>query len=498
VDERYLNPVIQRIWSNEHKLKLWQDVELAVIQAMAKKGLIKQEDADEIERILRSTPIDIEWWKAEDKRIHHDYNAFVHERIRHLPARLQKYFHMKITSFDGEEAPFSTMIAYSGSEVRNAVVRLLEVLKGMALRYRYTPMMGVTHGQSAEPMTFGKRNLSWYQDCENDLDVLDQALKRLVYSKISGAVGGYGASIDPNMEKAALEKLGKVPFYGATQIMPREIYAPVAEAICQIVMTLEKIAKAIRLGARSPRPIYQEPFSKTQKGSSTMPHKKNTIRTEQIEGMARMALGYLQMIMQNISTWEERAIEQSCVERVAWPDLFHVAVHSLKVMINVMTNLKVYPDNMLREIFETRGCYASSEAKEFIRDLGVKHGLEGDDGYNIIQLAAFMAHGPTAIQKNLREKLPASLAEMDSLANLQGVIMAIGADPELNIQNIIQQGRLKTIPDLEITEEEVEKWNGALLKIFSSPENCARWDELFKLSTLLKNEKRLFYEVFNV
>ena len=185
-----------------------------------------------------------------------------------------------------------------------------------------------------------------------DLQLLHEVSTNLDYSKLSGAIGNYG-SINPEVEIKALELLELQPYYGATQIMPRELYAPLAQALAQIVSTLNKIAMAIRLGARSGNPIYHEPFKKTQMGSSAMPHKKNTIRTEQIEGMERMAHNYLQMIMENIKTWEERAIEQSCVERVAWPDLFHVTIHSLRSMNFVLSGLQVYPDNMLREIIES-------------------------------------------------------------------------------------------------------------------------------------------------
>lgn len=411
--DRYFNEEIGKIWSDKTKLDQWLRVELAIIKAMAELGLIDKGEAEEIEKILKSIEIDIEWWLAEDENIHHDLNAFVNERIRHLPPKLQKLFHKYVTSFDIEEPAFHYLLSCSVSLVRNIVIQFLDLFKTMAVRYRYVPMMGMTHGQAAEMQTFGKRCLAWYQDVQLDLENLDRATQNWDYSKISGAVGNYG-SINPEIEKKALEILGLQPYYGATQIMPREIYAPIAQAVCQIVMTLDKIALAIRLGARTPDPIYQEPFGKKQTGSSAMPHKKNTIRTEQIEGMARMAQGYSSMILQNIATWEERAIEQSCVERVAWPDLFHVAVQSLNVMMKVLKGLVIYPDNMLLQIVKTRGCYASADAKEFILEKGAKFGLAKQDAYRIVQLAAFNIHEPTEERKKYREQLPASIDEADS------------------------------------------------------------------------------------
>jgi adenylosuccinate lyase len=310
--ERYADEDISRIWSDENKLKLWQKTELAVIEAMVVLGKIPQEIYEKISEILLSHPIDIDWWKEKETKIKHDLNAFVEERLRFLPPELQKYFHKKLTSYDIEEPAFATMIKESLAVLEKYYQELDATLVEMAKKYRFTIMLGRTHGQGAELQTFGKRILTWLRDLRLDFEVLKKVAENLKYSKISGAIGNYG-SIDPEIEKRALEILGFEPYYGATQIMPREIYAPIAYALCQIVLTLDKIALAIRLGARSGRPIYQEPFGKKQKGSSAMPHKRNTIFTEQIEGMARMAKKFSEMIQDNIVTWEERAIEQICL-----------------------------------------------------------------------------------------------------------------------------------------------------------------------------------------
>ena len=398
--ERYTDKDIARVWSDENKLKLWQKTELAVIKTMANLGQIDKEIFTKIIEILEGRPIDLVWWKEKEKEIKHDLNAFVEERLRFLPPELQQYFHRKITSYDTEEPAFATMLKESLELVERYFLVLDTILVEMAKRYRFTIMNGRTHGQEAELQTFGKRILTWLRDLRFDLATLKRAAENLIYSKISGAIGSYG-SIEPELEEKALEMLGFEPYYGATQIMPREIYAPIAQVLCQLVVTLNKIALAIRLGARSGRPIYQEPFGKKQKGSSAMPHKKNTISTEKIEGMARMAKRFFDMIQDNIVTWEERAIEQSCVERVAWPDLFHVVIHSLKTMSRVLAGLVVYPDNMLLEIIDSRGCYASNEAKEVLRQLGVQYGLTTEDAYRIIQLAAFNVFEPTAEENEL-------------------------------------------------------------------------------------------------
>ena len=412
--ERYAQKEISGIWNNANKLDLWLKTELAVIEAMENLGKAPKGAYEKISEILNKEPIDLGWWLEEEKKIKHDLNAFVHERLRFLPNDLQIYFHKKITSFDTEESAFARMLKESLEIVEKHYLELEASLGKSALKYRHTVMYGKTHGQGAELQSFGKRYLAWLRDLRVDIDILEKVEEGLRYSKISGTIGNYG-SIDPSIEKESLRILGFEPFYGATQIMPREIYAPIAQALTQIMLTLDKIATAIRLGARSGQPIYREKFGETQEGSSTMPHKQNTILTEQIEGMARMARGYNDMIMSNIKTWEERAIEQSCVERIAWPDLFHTVIHSLKTMIRLIKNLSVYPDNMLLEIIESRGCYASSEAKYFLKELGVSYGLTSEEAWKIIQLASFNVFEPTEEAKRMRETLPESFTETDEL-----------------------------------------------------------------------------------
>lgn len=491
MDERYINPEIRQIWGNEHKLALWQDTELAVMGAMFRSGEMSQENYNRAYMILRNAPIDIDWWKQKDNEIHHDLNAFIEERRRHLPPEIGIYLHRKITSYDTEEPAFAVMIKESLEVVIKKYDILLRAIVGQASKYRYTIMNGRTHGQEAELQTFGKRCLTWIAELNVCRDNLQKTMEGLQYSKLSGAVGNYGKSLNPELEKEALRILCFEPFYGSTQIMPRVIYAPIAEALCQLVYALNNIALAIRLGARSGNPIFQEPFGKKQTGSSTMPQKKNTILTEQIEGMSRMAKGYFNMILENIKTWEERAIEQSCVERVAWPDLFHVTVRALTVMDKVISGLRVYPDHMLLEIINSRGCYAASEAKEFLKKYGVHFDLSAEDAYRIVQLAAFNVFDPDEEAQRLRDNPARSLIEAEqsfkSFKNAKHEIVSI--------QEIIKNADLKVSSQLEIKEERIRKWNEILSEIFHNPVNRRLWNEIFRISTLLENENTLYQEI---
>ena len=400
--DRYKYIEIDKIWLDENKLLLWQKTELAVLKARAHLGDgISREEYERINQSLKENPANIKWWKAKDEEIHHDLNAFIQERIRFIPKELQKHFHQGMTSYDTEEPAFAKMVKDSIEIVERYYFELEKVLEEMAMKYRYTIMNGRTHGQEAEMQSFGKRCLTWLQDLRISFENLKKSKENLRFSKLSGAIGNYGG-ITPAIEVEALEFLDFKPQYGVTQIMPRELYAPIAQGLSQLVATINKIALTIRLGARSGRPINQEPFTKKQTGSSAMPHKKNTISTEQMEGMCRMAKAYAMAIMENIQTWEERAIEQSCVERVFWPDLFHVTTRVLKVMKRVLEGLVVYPNNMLQEIHESRGCYASSHAKEILKRLG----FDFNEAYRIVQLAAF-----NAFESSREEELPKSFDE---------------------------------------------------------------------------------------
>lgn len=492
--KRYANAEIDRIWANPNKLALWQATEIAVIQARANLEIISQAVYREITGTLQSHPIDLDWWLVREKEVRHDLQAFIDERLRFLPSELQQYFHQGMTSYDTEEPSFSQMLLHSVALVEIELAGLKKTLEKLALEYQYTIMNGRTHGQEAELQTFGKRCLTWYRAVMVDAAILQRTQENLAYSKISGAIGNYGG-MDPKIEAEALRLMGMKPFYGATQIMPRELYAPLAQALCQIVLTLDKIAIDIRLGARSGRPIYQEPFGKKQKGSSKMPHKKNTISTEQLEGMARMAQGFLQMILQNIRTWEERAIEQSCVERVAWPDLFHIVLHSLKTLTGVLDGLVVYADNMMWEVVDSRGCYASGEAKDFLRERVAAFGLASEDAYRMVQLAAFNAFEPSVDELELRTNLTGSFEGAKAWLLF---FQKNQRKPPVSIQHIIINGQLRVSSDLDVSSNDVQHWNGILKQIFADSTNLSKWNEIFTPAYLLRHEATLYKEILGV
>lgn len=494
--ERYENAELALIWSDKRKLQFWQGTEFAVIEAREKLGIYPSGVYQRVQEILEPIPIDIEWWKARDREIKHDLNAFLDERRRFLPIELHQYWHDRLTSYDTEETPFMQRLQESCGVLLCYVSAVDETLTNLALQYRYMVMVGRTHGQEAELRSFGSRCLTWRQPFRLSAAEFFEARSKLEYSKISGAIGNYSDGIDPRVEENALKILGFKPFYGATQILPRELHFPLASALLQIALSLEKMAEDIYLGARSGRPLYHEPFGKKQKGSSAMPHKKNTIVSENIKGMARMARGFFDMIRENIVTREDRSIEQSSVERVAWPDLFDVVTFALDRMNFLLKGLVVYPDHMMQEIVELHGCYASSEAKEFIKKYGMKYGIDGEVAYRIVQLASFNVVEPSEEMRAIREVRNKSLEEVDALLEKYEAEYAQRESCN-SIRDLIAEARLSHTDALDIPPEVIEKWNNALASLFGKSRSGAygAWCNLFLASHALENEEKIFEEL---
>jgi len=478
------------------------------LQAKSNLGLIPKETYIQMRDILTENKIDLEWWKNRDQEIGHDLNAFLDERLRILPPQFHQYYHKKMTSYDTEESPFAITLQESLEKVGKLSQELMDTLKALSQRYRYTIMIGRTHGQAAELQTFGKRVLTWFKDCRIAYDALIASMDILEFSKLSGAIGNYG-SLSPEVEAEALRILGLKPYYGATQIMPRVLYAPIAQSLCNLALVIHKIALDIRLNSRSGLPLLQEPFGKKQKGSSAMPQKKNPILLEQAEGLARMAKGYMNMITDDIVTWEERAIEQSGVERVAWPDIFHVVIRALTVMKKVLSGLTVYPDNMLQEVIEARGTYAASEVTEFLKANLSDSGLSYEDVYRLVQLACFNVFESSPLKLSIRgcpaESLLEAANQLKALSQQRDGRSRYKKEPMISLEDFIPKGELRVSEELDISPENVTLYNGCLKDLFPAagdPESererreiLAAWHQIFTPEFLLRHEAVLYWHI---
>jgi adenylosuccinate lyase len=515
---RYRHKGIAEIWDNRNKLNLWQETELSVISARCQLEIYPTNVFDLIASKLKSVPINLDEWLAIEEKTKHDLNAFILERVQHLDRVLHQYFHERMTSYDTEEAPMSLMLLSSLAIVDKACLEMLDILVAKIRRYRYTPMLGRTHGQEAKLQSLGKRFYGYYVKLMISYLELQKAKEYIYFSKLSGAIGNY-QGVSPNEEKVALEILGLKPFIGASQIMPRQLHQPVANALAMIVGSLSQIALDIRLGARSGNKIFQEFFDKKQMGSSAMPHKKNTISSENQEGMLILMECFTQALRRLMVTWEERSIEQSSVERIVWPDLFHVVMQSFKNMKSVVGKLMVFQDNMLLEIINCRGCWASEDAKEWLMKVGEPYGLTYEDAYRTVQVAAENVNAVTGRRKDIRndqilsyEHAEAALKEMMDLSSPvikdeiaesllrvmpdSNKILALSQKHDKEtIEDLILGARICYSEELAFSREQIEKWNDILREIFRKDENVKAFHQLFSIIYQLRNEYFLFEDL---
>jgi adenylosuccinate lyase len=480
---------IARIFSDEHKLALWQRVELAAIEAQVRLGQAEEESFLIIKGCLESNPIDIAEWERLDAEMGHDLNAFVAERRRFIPDHLQYLWHRNMTSYDTEEPAFALMLAEAMEVLKGYRDKFVQSLEKRALQYQYLPMMARSHGQHAELQSFGMRFLRPVEELKTIEDVTELSLIMIQETKMSGAVGNYTGN-EPEWERLALQVLGLVPCQVASQIVPRSKFETLALSVAMITGVANKVALDIRLNSRSGNPLCHEPFGKKQTGSSAMPGKKNPINGEQMEGMLRMAKGYLMMIIDNMTTWEERAIEQSCVERVAWPDLFHVTANSLKKMTKVVDGLVVYEGNILREITDTHGGYAQSEAKEQLKRVA-SGCLSAEECYQIIQLALFN------IADELVAPKPALTGDPSDLTTCFAFVEQLATEERrpyvAGLMERVLEGTLVTSPQLGHDSLKVIEWNRKLVEIFAvNGEAEGLWKSVFSFEYLLRNEPTIY------
>ena len=287
---------------------------------------------------------------------------------------------MGLTSYDIVDTALSLLIRESLQVIRGRLLELKKVIRREALKHKKTVCMGRTHGIHAEPVTFGFKLLVWYEEIKRHIDRVDRALEVIGVGRISGSVGTY-IHLDPRVEVTALRRLGLKPAPVSTQVLQRDRHAEVVATLALIATTLEKFALEIRHLQRSEVLEVEEPFTKGQKGSSSMPHKKNPVRCERLSGMARLVRGNVQVALENIPLWHERDISHSSAERIILPDSFILADFMLTEAIDILKHWKVLPKNMLRNIQSTRGLVFS----QMVLLALTRKGMVRDQAYELVQ-----------------------------------------------------------------------------------------------------------------
>ena len=374
--KRYSRKELTDIWSEENKYKIWLDVEIAAAQAMEKLGKIPKG----VSSIVRKKA------KINVKRIHQIESKVKHDVIAFLTSVTERagikarYLHQGMTSSDVIDTSFNIQLVQSGKIILKDLDQILRVLKKQAKKYKYTPCMGRSHGIHAEPITFGLKLASFYEEFKRNRKRLADAIEEVSTCAISGAVGTF-ANISPNVEKNVAKKLGLKVEPISTQVIPRDRHAFYFSVLGIIAGSIERLSIEIRHLQRTEVYELQEYFSKSQKGSSAMPHKKNPILSENLTGLARMVRSSVVPALENIALWHERDISHSSVERNIGPDANITIDFALSRLANILDNMIIYPEKMIENLNMTKGLIFS---QELMLEL-TKSGLSREKSYKIVQ-----------------------------------------------------------------------------------------------------------------
>ncbi|MBX5436386.1 MAG: adenylosuccinate lyase [Alicyclobacillaceae bacterium] len=380
--ERYTRPEMGRLWTLEERFRWWLEVEILAVEAWAELGVIPREDA---QKIRQNATFRVDRVLAIERETRHDVVAFTRAVSESLgPER--KWVHYGLTSTDVVDTALSAQLQEAVKIIRQDIDALLETLRALAAKHRHTVMMGRTHGVHAEPTTFGLKVALWYAEMLRNLERFDAAAERMRYGKISGAVGTY-ANVDPFVERYVCERLGLKPAPISTQTLQRDRHAEFIFTLALIGTTLDKIGTEIRALQKSEVREVEEPFYQGQKGSSAMPHKRNPVSCEQVCGLARVLRGYVVPALEDVPLWHERDISHSSVERIVIPDATILIDYMLHQMNRILRDLRVYPENMRRNMERTYGLTYSQRVLTALVDKGVSR----EEAYDTVQPAAMRA-----------------------------------------------------------------------------------------------------------
>ncbi len=385
---RYSRKELVDIWSEENKYKTWLSVEIAAAEAMEKYKIIPKGVASTVKK---KGKIKVNRIHQIESKVKHDVIAFL-TSITEQAGLKARYLHQGMTSSDILDTSLNIQLVQSGKILSNDIDKILSILKRKAKKYKLTPCIGRSHGIHAEPITFGLKLASYYEEFKRNKKRLKEAIDEISTCAISGAVGTF-ANIDPRVEIYVSKKLKLKPEPISTQIIPRDRHAYYFAVLGIIAGSIERLSTEIRHLQRSEVYELQEYFSKNQKGSSAMPHKKNPILSENLTGLARMVRSYVTPALENIALWHERDISHSSVERNIAPDANITLDFALARLANILENMVIYPRNMLNNLNLTKGLIFS---QEIMLELA-KTGVSREKSYKIVQNLA-----KTSFNKNLK------------------------------------------------------------------------------------------------
>ena len=379
---RYAREEMSGIWTEENQFNAWLDVELAACWAWAKIGVIPMEHVD---TLYEKATFKLDRIKEIEEQTRHDVVAFTRAVSESLGDE-KKWVHYGLTSTDVVDTAWGVRLKQANAIIRDDLKRIINVLAEKAKAHKYTVMMGRTHGIHAEPTTFGLKCALWYAEMKRNLERFEKAAADVEFGKLSGSVGTF-ANIPPEVEMYTCEKLGLTPAPISTQTLQRDRHAHYVSTLALIGSTLEKMAVEVRHLQRSEVREAEEAFRKGQKGSSSMPHKRNPISSENISGCARVLRGYMVTAFENIPLWHERDISHSSAERIILPDATILLDYMLNRFANVMERLVVFEENMEANIWKTHGLVFSQRVLNKL----IEKGMVREQAYDAVQPLAMQS-----------------------------------------------------------------------------------------------------------
>ncbi len=382
VIERYTLPEMGDLWTETYKLKTWLQVEIAACEAQAELGYIPTEAVEEIKAKANFDPKRVQEIEAE---VRHDVVAFL-TNVNEYVGDAGRYIHLGLTSSDVLDTALALQLVASLDVLLQRLSDLIYAIRQKATEYRHTVMVGRSHGIHAEPITFGFKLAGWLAEVLRHQERLTNLRETIAVGKISGAVGTY-ANVEPRVEAIACQKLGLKPDTASTQVISRDRHADYVQQLALLTASIERFAVEIRNLQRTDVLEVEEFFSKGQKGSSAMPHKRNPIRSERLTGMARIIRSHAVAALEDIALWHERDISHSSVERVILPDTCILTHFMLSEMTDLVKNLLVYPENMERNM----NCYGGVVFSQSVLLALVEKGMSREEAYAIVQSCAHTA-----------------------------------------------------------------------------------------------------------
>ena len=393
--ERYSRKEIKKIWDEKNKYQIWLNVEIAAAQSMEKLGLIPKGVSS---KVKKKAKINVKRIHKIENKVHHDVIAFL-TSITETVGSEGKFLHKGMTSSDVLDTCFNLQLAQSSKILINDIDEILKILKKKSFKYKNTICIGRSHGIHAEPMTFGLKLASFYEEFKRNKKRLEAAKNEISTCAISGAVGTF-ANIDPRVEKNVAKKLNLKIEPISTQVIPRDRHAFFFSILAIIAGSVERVATEIRNLQKTEIQEVAEFFDKKQKGSSAMPHKKNPVLSENLTGLARMIRSYVIPALENISLWHERDISHSSVERNIGPDSTIALDFALNRLKNILNKMNVYPKKMLENLNSTNGLIFSQKVMLELTN----HGFSREKAY-------------TLVQKNAQNSWKKNISLYESLSN---------------------------------------------------------------------------------